>query len=81
MRVCLVVLLAELVEVLKYLNKYLKRGWIHPSMLPYGAPVLFVYKKEGMLKMCIDFSPLNEQIKLNAYPISRINDIFDRQSA
>ena len=49
-----------------------------PSLLPYGAPVLFVCKKEGMLRMHIDFRALNKQAKLDAYPIPRIDDILDR---
>ena len=71
---------AELAQVCKKLNEYLEHGWICPSISPYGVLVLFQHKKKGMLRMCIDFRVLNMQTKLNAYPIPRINDIFDRLS-
>ena len=47
-------------------------------MLSYGAPVLFVCKKEGALRICIDFRVLNKQTKLDDYPISIIDDILDK---
>ena len=71
---------AELEEVCKQLNEHLESGWIRPSMSPYGAPLLFLYKKEGVLRMCINFQPLNRQNKLDAYPLPRIGDILDKLS-
>ena len=71
---------AELLKVGKQLNEYLERGWMYPSMLPCGAPVLFLHKKEGKLRMYIVFRALNKQTKLDAYPLSRIDDLLDRLS-
>ena len=71
---------AELVEVHIQLNEYLERGWICPIISPYRAPVLFVHKKEGMFKICINFRALNKQTKLDAYSIPRITDFLDRLS-
>ena len=56
----------------------LEKGWIHPSMSPYGAPLLFVCKKTGKLRMCIDYHLLNRQTKLDVFPIPRIADLLDR---
>ena len=46
-------------------------------MSPYGAPILFVRKKTGELRMCIDYHSLNRQTKLNVFPIPRVADLFD----
>jgi hypothetical protein len=48
---------------------------------PWGAPVLFVKKKDGTLRLCIDFIQLNKVIVKNNYPLPRIDDMFDRQGA
>ena len=56
----------------------LEKGWIHPSVSPYGAPLLFVCKKTGELRMCIDYQALNRQTKLDVFPIPRIADLLDR---
>ena len=53
----------------------LEKGWIRPSMSPYGAPLLFVCKKTGELWMCIDYQALNRQAKLDVFPIPRIADL------
>ena len=55
----------------------LEKGWICPSMSPYGAPLLFVCKKRGKLRICIDYSALNRQTKLDVFPIPRIADLLD----
>ena len=55
----------------------LEKGWIHPSVSPYGAPLLFVCKKTGKLRMCIDYRALNRQTKLDIFPIPRIADLLD----
>ena len=47
-------------------------------MSPYGAPILFVRKKTGELRMCIDYRSLNRQTKLDVFPIPRVADLFDR---
>ena len=56
----------------------LEKGWIRPSVSPYGAPLLFVHKKTGKLRMCIDYHALNRQTKLRVFPIPRIADLHDR---
>jgi hypothetical protein len=56
----------------------LKKGYIHPSMSPWGAPVLFVKKKYGPLRLCIGFRQLKKVIVKNKYPLSRIDDLFDQ---
>ena len=55
----------------------LERGWIHPSVSPYGALLLFIHKKTGKLRMCIDYRALNHQTKLDVFPIPRIADLLD----
>ena len=56
----------------------LEKGWIYSSMSPYGALLLFVCKKTGKLRMCIDYRALNHQTKLDVFPIPRIADLLDR---
>ena len=47
----------------------LAKGWIRPSVSPYGAPILFVRKKTGELRMCVDFRALNSMTRLDVFPI------------
>ncbi|GBG80459.1 hypothetical protein CBR_g30922 [Chara braunii] len=68
----------ELEELRKQLDELLEKGWIRPSSSPFGAPVLFVPKKEGELRMCIDYTGLNAITVKNAEPLPKIDDIFDR---
>ncbi|GBG66958.1 hypothetical protein CBR_g74646 [Chara braunii] len=68
----------ELEEVRKQLDELLEKGWIRPSSCPFGAPVLFVLKKEGELRMCIDYRGLNAIPVKNAEPLPRIDDLLDR---
>ena len=56
----------------------LEKGWIRPSVLPYGVPILFVYKKTGELHMCVNFCSLNHQTWLDMFPIPRIHDLLDK---
>jgi hypothetical protein len=56
----------------------LKKGYICPSVSPWGAPILFVKKKDGTLRLCIDFRQLNKAIVKNKYPLPRIDDLFDQ---
>ena len=58
----------------------LEKGWIRPSVSPYGAPILFVRKKTGELHMCVDFRSLNHQTRLDMFPIPRIHDLSDKLS-
>ncbi|GBG91477.1 hypothetical protein CBR_g52433 [Chara braunii] len=68
----------ELEELRRQLDKLLKKGWIRPSSSPFGAPVLFVPKKEGELRMCIDYRGLNAITVKNVEPLPRIDDLLDR---
>jgi hypothetical protein len=70
----------ELKELKVQLEKLLAKGYIKPNKSPYGAPVLFVHKKDGTLKMCVDYRALNKATVKNRYPLPRINDLFDRLS-
>ncbi|XP_068328272.1 uncharacterized protein [Pyrus communis] len=54
------------------------KGFIRPSTSPYGAPVLFVRKKDGTLRLCIDYRQLNRVTIKNRYPLPRIDDLFDQ---
>ncbi|GBG84351.1 hypothetical protein CBR_g38322 [Chara braunii] len=69
---------AELDELRKQLKELTKKGWIRPSTSPYGSPVLFVPKKGGTLRMCIDYRGLNAITVKNAEPLPRIDDLLDR---
>ncbi|GBG80071.1 hypothetical protein CBR_g30438 [Chara braunii] len=69
---------AELDELRRQLKKLTEKGWIRPSTSPYGAPVLFVPKKGGPLRMCIDYRGLNAITVKNAEPLPRIDDLLDR---
>jgi len=68
----------ELKELQIQLEEILKKGYIHPSVSPWGAPVLFVKKKDGTLKLCIDFIKLNKVTMKNKYYFPRIDDLFDQ---
>ncbi|GBG92088.1 hypothetical protein CBR_g54343 [Chara braunii] len=68
----------ELEELRKQLDELLEKGWIRPSSSPFGAPILFVPKKEGELRMCIDYRSLNAITVKNVEPLPRIDDLLDR---
>jgi hypothetical protein len=68
----------ELVELKKQLAELLDKGFIRPSVSPWGAPVLFVKKKDGSLRLCIDYRQLNQVTIKNKYPLPRIDDLFDQ---
>lgn len=70
--------IAELDELKKQLTSLLKKGFISPSTSPYGAPVLFVKKKEGTLRMCVDYRGLNKITRKNRHPLPRIDELIDR---
>jgi hypothetical protein len=68
----------ELVELKLQLKEMMDKGYIFPSMSPWGAPVLFVKNKDGTLRLCIDYKQLNKITIKNNYPLPRINDLFDQ---
>jgi hypothetical protein len=68
----------ELKELQMHLEELMKKGYIRPSVSPWGAPVLFVKKKDGTLRLCIDFRQLNKVTVKNKYPLSMIDDLFDQ---
>ena len=69
---------AELLELKKQLDFLLEHGYIRPSNSPYGAPVLFAPKKDGALRLCLDYRGLNNQTVKDKYPLPRDQDIFDQ---
>ena len=69
---------SELKELKEQLKDLLDKGFIRPSISPWGAPTLFIKKKDGSLKMCIDFRQLNKVTINNKYPIPMIDDLFDQ---
>ncbi|GBG86706.1 hypothetical protein CBR_g41770 [Chara braunii] len=69
---------AELDELWRQLKELTEKGWIRPSTSHYGSPVLFVPKKGGTLRMCIDYRGLNAITVKNAEPLPRIDDLLDR---
>ncbi|GJR67328.1 reverse transcriptase domain-containing protein [Tanacetum coccineum] len=62
----------------KQLKELSDKGFIRPSSSPWGAPVLFVKKKDGSFRMCIDYRELNKLTVKNRYPLPRIDDLFDQ---
>jgi hypothetical protein len=68
----------ELRGLKEQLQELLVRGFICPSVSPWGGPVLFVKKKDGSLRMCIDYWELNRVTMKNKYPLPRIDDLFDQ---
>ena len=69
---------AELKELKVQLQELLDKGFVRPSFSPWGAPVLFVRKKDGTLRLCIDYRQLNKVTVRNKYPLPRIEDLFDQ---
>ena len=67
----------ETVELKRQLEEYLKNHWIRASNSPYASPVLFARKKNGQLRMCIDYRGLNKITRKSAYPLPRIDTILD----
>ncbi|XP_042460894.1 uncharacterized protein LOC122044835 [Zingiber officinale] len=71
----------ELEELKIQLQELLDKSFIRPSVSPWGAPVLFVKKKDGSLRLCIDYRQLNSVTIKNKYPLPRIDDLFDQLKA
>jgi hypothetical protein len=68
----------ELQELKKQLTELQEAGYIRPSSSPWGATVLFVQKKDGSQRMCVDYRFLNDVIVKNKYPLPHIEDLFDQ---
>ncbi|GJS10907.1 putative reverse transcriptase domain-containing protein [Tanacetum coccineum] len=69
---------AEMKELAEQLKELSDKGFIRPSSSPWGAPILFVKKKDGSFRMCIDYRELNKLTVKNHYPLPRIDDLFDQ---
>ncbi|GJU40989.1 hypothetical protein Tco_1193946 [Tanacetum coccineum] len=69
---------SEMKELSEQLKELSDKGFIRPSSSPWGAPVLFVKKKDGSFRMCIDYRELNKLTVKNHYPLPRIDDLFDQ---
>jgi hypothetical protein len=68
----------KLAELKEHIHELLEKGFIRPSSSPWGAPVIFVPKKDGTQRLCVDYRALNEVIVKNKYPLPRIDDLFDQ---
>ena len=68
----------EMLEINMQLQKLLEKKYVRPSVSPWIEPVLFVKKKEGTLRLCIDYRQLNKVTVKNKYPLPRIDDLFDQ---
>ncbi|KAL4022780.1 hypothetical protein IC575_016525 [Cucumis melo] len=68
----------ELKELEVQLQELLNKGFIRPSVSSWGAPVLFVKKKDGSIRLCIDYREFNKVTVKNKYPLPRIDDLFDQ---
>nr|KYP38453.1 Transposon Ty3-I Gag-Pol polyprotein [Cajanus cajan] len=70
--------LSELAELKKQLEELLEKQFIHPSISPWGAPVLLVKKKDESFRLCVDYRQLNKFTIKNKYPLPRIDDLMDQ---
>jgi hypothetical protein len=68
----------ELAELKEYIKELLEKGFICPSSSPWGAPVIFVPKKDGAQRLCVDYRASNEVTIKNKHPLPRIDDMFDQ---
>ncbi|GKD85142.1 hypothetical protein Tco_1356296 [Tanacetum coccineum] len=69
---------SEMLELSNQLKELQEKGFIRQNHSPWGAPVLFVKKKDGSMRMCIDYRELNKLTIKNRYPLPRIDDLFDQ---
>ena len=67
----------ELKELKEQLQELFDKGFIRPSASPWGAPILFVKKKDETMRLCIDYRELNRVTMRNKYPFPRIDDLFN----
>ena len=70
----------EIAEVKKQIEELLRKGWIEDSQSPYGASILFVAKKDGSLRMCIDYRALNQLTIKDRSPLPRIDDLLSQMN-
>ena len=68
----------ELKELKVQMEELVSKGFVRPSTSPWGAPILFVNKKDGSLRLCINYRELNKMTIRNQYPLPRIDDLFDQ---
>jgi hypothetical protein len=68
----------ELAELKEQIKELLEKGFIRPSSSPWGGPVIFIPKKDGTQRLCVDYRALNEVTIKNKYPLLRIDDLFDQ---
>jgi hypothetical protein len=68
----------ELAELKKQIAELQSKGFIHPSSSPWGAPMLFIEKKDETQRICVDYHSLIEVTIKNKYPLPRIEDLFDQ---
>jgi hypothetical protein len=69
---------SELAELKEHIKELLEKGFIYPSSSPLGAPMIFVLKKDGTQRLCVDYRALYEVTIKNKYPLPRIDDLFDQ---
>jgi hypothetical protein len=69
---------SQLAELKEHIKELLDKGYIHPSSSSWGAPAIFVLKKDGTQRLCVDYHALNEVTVKNKYPLHRIDDLFDQ---
>ena len=70
----------EIAEVKRQIEELLQKGWIEDSQSPYGASILFVGKKDGSLRMCIDYRALNQLTVKDRSPLPRIDDLLSQMN-
>jgi hypothetical protein len=68
----------ELAELKEHIKELLEKGFIYPSSSPWGAPLIFVPKKDGTQRLCVDYRALNKVTIKNKYLLPRIDDLFDQ---
>jgi hypothetical protein len=68
----------ELDKLKEHIKEYLEKGFIRSSSSPWGAPMIFVLKKDGTQRLCMDYHALNEITIKNKYLLPRIDDMFDQ---
>jgi hypothetical protein len=69
---------SKLAQLKEHIKELLEKGFVRPSSSPWGAPMIFVPKKDGTQRLCVDYRAPNEVTVKNKYPLPRINDLFDQ---